>query len=630
MVAGRYSEAPMLAAKVTAGELPAVEERLPVEPKVVPPVESIGKYGGTLTIFAVSELPISDFLEPRHGSNLFRVPRNGIGIEPDLAADFEMSREEKSFTIFLREGLKWSDGTPLTSEDVRFVFEDMHMHPNVRTWGGLGVTAVDVIDELTVKLIKGGGLGILNLQLADWFGSDITSMQPAHYLKKWHIDYNDDAQTLAEEEGFDNWYDAMNSHYWWWPFKDPELPRLDPWVLKEFGTTQRVYERNPYFWRVDPEGNQLPYLDGFVSVIVDPEVNQLKISGGAADLSFVNTQLDNISLYKTNAERGGYDVTLYPGTMSTAFTLIPVLTQKDPVMRELAMDVRFRQALSVAINRDEMNEILAFGLGTPGAASPLPSASFYMEGWREHFAQYDPDLANKLLDEIGLAERDNDGFRKRPDGETLTLLLEYFGARLTPAFELITEYYADVGVKSIMKIEDPGLMNERRNAGEFFAWMHNAIWYPWSSERFAFMNAWVWSDEGGHAPPWGTWLGQKLTAVQEMLGEGVDVPPNWRWLDTPKDGELAGERPPDWWIEQADLEDEWLLTEMGSPEYVELGQKVYDFYVKNVFKIGTVGEIPKVLVAKKGLGNIPPPGYITGIDLGPRLMQTYQDQLYWK
>jgi peptide/nickel transport system substrate-binding protein len=539
MIAGKYSEAPMLAALVAAGELPSVDNRLPKEPKVVPPVESIGKYGGRLTLYATSDRGINDLQEPRHGSNLFRPPRSGLGIEPDLAAGYEMNREENSFTIFLREGLKWSDGHPLTSEDVKFAYMDMYLHPDVRVWTGNNITDVEIIDDLTVKLIRGGGLGVLDLMLADWNGSEIVSFEPAHYLKKWHIDYNDEAQEIAEEEGFDNWYEAMYSHYWWWPVKDVDLPRVDPWVLKAFDQSQRAYERNPYFWRIDEEGNQLPYIDGYVTQIVDAEVYELKVSGGAADIAFMSTQLENLSLYKTNAAAGDYEVILYPGAMSSAFTLIPILTQSDPVMRELVQDLRFRQALSVTLNREEMNEILAFGLGKPGNTSPLPSSSFYVEGWREHYAQYDPALANRLLDEIGLDEKDRDGWRLRKDGEVLTLLLEYFNPRLTPAFELIKEYFEDVGVRTIIKLEEVSILAERRTAGEFFAWMHSEIWYPHSGERMAFMNVWVWSDDGGHAPSWATYLSEKQIAVQEMLGKGVPLPPDWRRLKTPKDDDLG-------------------------------------------------------------------------------------------
>jgi hypothetical protein len=218
----------------------------------------------------------------------------------------------------------------------------------------------------------------------------------------------------------------------------------------------------------------------------------------------------------------------------------------------------------------------------------------------------------------------------RPDGETLTLFFYYFHARLTPAFELIKEYLEDVGLEIVIKMEGSALMNERRLNLDMSGWMHAAIWYPWSDERQAFMNVWVWSDEEGHAPPWYLWLPAKEAAAKKMLEEGEELPANWRWLETPEDDELPGERPPDWWLEQADLEDRWMATDMGTAEYRRLGQEVYDFYVENVIKIGTVGEIPNVLIVKKGLGNVPPPGYVEGLDLGDRLIHAYRDQFYWK
>jgi peptide/nickel transport system substrate-binding protein len=554
-------------------------------------------------------------------------------MEPDVAAGYEMDQATNTFTIFMREGLKWSDGVPLTSEDVRFCFEDMHMNPDVRTWGGIGVTGVEVVDDLTVKLIKDGGLGIIELNLSDWFGSQITSFQPAHYLKKWHGDYNPDAEKLAQEEGFDHWYGnggAMMSHYWWGPQKEVNLPSVSPFFLVQSSTTTKKYERNPYHFRIDPAGNQLPYLDGFTIAIVDQEVYQLKVSQGAADIAFTGTRLDNYSLYKTNEEIGNFNAVLYPDLMSSAYTLDFILTNQDPVIRPLINNLKFRQALSVAINRDEINEILTFGMGRTGNVAPLHSNSYYQEGWREHYAQYDPDLANKLLDEIGLDKRDGEGFRLGPDGKKFNWLVDITSNREVPLMELIKEYWEDVGVRTIPKLMEPGLQGERMAASETMMWVHPWDQYPHSSERFAFASVWHWSDDGGHAPHWATWLNEHNRAVKESLAEGEPFPVNWRTVETGKEDTYGGEKPPDYWIEAHDREDRWLLTSMGSPEYMELAVEVFDFYVNNIFKIGTVGEVPKVLVYKKNLGNVPPPGYITGYPLGPRLMYGYVDQLFWK
>jgi peptide/nickel transport system substrate-binding protein len=630
-VTGAYKEAPMLAAMVKAGTLPSLDQRLPANPKVIESVESIGKFGGQLSIYATADIPNQDLQEVRYGFGMLRIPRSGIGLEPDLAENFELDRAGNSITLFLRKGLKWSDGHPLTAEDVRFAFEDMHfMAPEVVTWGAAGVSAVEVIDDYTVKIIRGAGLGVLPLQLSTWYGSQTTTFQPAHYLKTWHIRHNPDADKLAKEAGREHWYQLLYDKYWWWPIKNTELPRADAWILKEFGTTQKVYERNPYFWRVDSAGNQLPYIDRVVFSIVDSEVYQLKVTAGAADLAYMWTTLDNLALYKANEAAGSFRTILYPGTMSTAYTILWIVTQKDPAMRDLVSNLKFRQAMSVAVNRAEMNEVLLFGMGKPSNPCPLPTVSFYQQGWCEHYAQYDPALANRLLDEIGLTKRDANGFRLRPDGQPLTVVVDYASARLTPALELVTEYWKKIGVNTATKLEDVSLMAQRRTAGEITAWAHQLRWVPPSGEREMFLNAWVWSSEAGHAPLWDQWLVAKQRAVQTIVGVGKPLPANWRRMDTPS-ATLPGEKPPEEWIAISELEEQWQNSEPGSAQYRELGARYIDFFIQHMYTVGTVGQVPNVVVAKSNLGNVVPPGFVSGYDPSwESFMMQWADQLYWK
>ena len=627
----KYKEAPMLAEMVAAGELPPVEERLPLEPKVIPPLESIGKYGGELHLLANAQNPLQDMQEPRHGANLYRVPRDGIGIEPDLAKGWEKSTEDNSFTVYLREGLKWSDGHPVTSEDFRFWLQDMIQNKTVTgLWGSFGITSVEVVDDLTVKLYKSGGIGFTDFQLADWFGSDMMCFWPSHYLKQFHADYNENAGKLAKDAGFETWNEYLQDRFAFWPIKNAELPRVDPWILKQFGTAQKMYERNPYFWRVDEAGNQLPYIDRLIVSIVNPEIYHLKVSGGEADIAYQQTDLENYSLYKSSAENEGCRVVLYPGAMSSVYTLGFGLNNPDPALRSILNDVRFHRALSVAIDRDEMNETLAYGLGVPGQASLLPSVSFYKEGWRETYAQYDPALSAKLLDEMGMDEKDRQGFRLRPDGEPFTLIIEYWHDRLTPALELIMEYFGDVGIKTVMKQEDSGFWSERLESGEMMISMHAQDWYPRSTERALLMNFGVWRDGAYHTGLWDTWWDAKADAVDETLAEGEERPANWWRIETSKDDELTGEEPPEWWLEQFELEQEFLRQEMGSPRYIEVGRQVFEYYMTELIKIGTFGEIPRPLVVKENLGNVPPPGYVAGYELNNQFMQAYADQFYWK
>jgi peptide/nickel transport system substrate-binding protein len=312
---GRYGEAPMLATMVKAGELPSVKDRLPEEPVVVEPIEGIGRYGGELIVYATGENIFGQDFQGMWGTSFFRQPRSGVWIEPDVAEGWEINEDKTAITVFMRPGMKWSDGAPLTSEDVRFTFEDMHFNENVGTWGSYGIDAVEVIDEYTIKLINNEGLGTNPLQMSTWFGGYATSMHPAHYLKKWHLDYNSEAEKLAKDAGFDNWYSYMRDHYWWAPLKDPDKPQIEPWQLVQFTSTGKLFERNPYFHRVDQEGNQLPYIDRMRIQIVDGEVYQLKVSSGAASIAYAQATLENLPLYKQGEAAGDYRTILHPGTM---------------------------------------------------------------------------------------------------------------------------------------------------------------------------------------------------------------------------------------------------------------------------------------------------------------------------
>ena len=254
-------------------------------------------------------------------SNLLQFTPDG-GIIPDLALSYELADDAKSMMLTLRKGAKWSDGEPFTADDIVFVFEDMHWHPDVETWAILsGVTRVTKIDDYHVRYEMDAPYPVLEVQLSAWPGSQWVSFHPKHYLKKWHINHNADANKVAKEEGFEDWTRAFHYHFWWNPKTDIEQPTMLPWKFTDFTTAVRTYERNPYYFQVDAEGKQLPYIDTVVSTLVDPETYQLKAVSGEADIAFMNTSVDNWTLYKQNESSGGYTVIGVPGVLSADFGL---------------------------------------------------------------------------------------------------------------------------------------------------------------------------------------------------------------------------------------------------------------------------------------------------------------------
>jgi len=599
-LAAKYHEAPMLRVKVAAGELPPVEERLPEEPKVLKPIAiaepEIGRYGGTLRVFATDNLPWGDLLEsPERGSYLLRMEMNGE-IVPDILEGYEVSNDEKTFTLYLRKGMKWSDGYPFTADDFLFKYEDMIKNNMVNTWSvDEPLKAIKKIDDYTVRFEMKEPYPKFPLTLIGWRGSEWVRFAPKHYLKKWHIKYNPKADELAKKEGFNHWWEAFNHHQEVAPTGDINKPTLQPWVFKKRTSTVRVFERNPYFYAVDEAGNQLPYIDRIVSTIVDSEVYQMKVISGEADVAFANLSFDNYPLYKENEEEGGYQVVLLPGMMGSNAPYFINLNHPDPVKRKIFQDIRFRQALSLAINREEINDTVFFDQGVPRQATIPSIARYYKPEWGEKhpYAKYDPDEANRLLDEMGLTERDKDGFRKRPDGKTLLLIVEFpTGGMWTPpiaAHELVKEYWEYVGLKVLLKPEEPSLLAQRRQAGV----------YDILSELESFPLEFYFHmmSPGAHierwAPKWFQWLEAK-----QAIKEGKQTLENLG-------GKLPGEEPPEEIKEFYDLQVKRAHSRYGSKEYMELCRKTFDFYAKKVVQIGTVGLVPNCYIAKKNLANVP-------------------------
>ena len=196
--------------------------------------------------------------------------------------------------------------------------------------------------------------------------------------------------------------------------------------------------------------------------------------------------------------------------------------------------------------------------------------------------------------------------------------------------ELVKEYFEDVGLKTTIKLEDGGLLDQRIQTSEYFAHVTPEPNQPWCSERQMFQLTWVWMGEAGQAVQWNNWIGSKQRALTATLEEGEKLPLNWRRLDFPEGAVIEGEEPPLYWIEQDELEDEWNQMQMGSPEYEETGQKIFDFYVNRLTRIGIVGEVPSVMIAKNKLGNVIPPGWVAGAPIAADYVQTWMDQMYWK
>ena len=599
----RYKESPMLAALVAAGELPPVDERLPEVPALFEPLESVGKYGGTLNSFSMDANPWHDLGdEPERGGYLGNFAADNQTVVGNLAQTVEYSDDRKTITVGLRRGAKWSDGAPFTADDILFMFHDMHWNEEVTTWGGSAfVKDVRKLDDFTVvyEADLGSPSPIMYYQMGQWFTSDWQGYHPKHYLEQYHIAYNPDADTLAKEQGFEDWTKLLYSHYWWSPMNDVEKPTMQPWMFTNIDTTVKVFERNPYYWKVDSEGQQLPYVDRILNTIIDSELYDIKIVTGEADFAWMNTSFENITLYKESEQQGDYRVVLLPGFHGSEAIFGINLNHSDPVEREINNDIRFRQALSLAINRDEINEVVYSGQAVPRQATILPSVSYFKPEWAASFAEYDPQRANALLDEMGLTERDRNGNRLRPDGKPVHLVIETavsVGATISSKlFELVQEYWKALGFEVTIKFQEAALWTQRRDSPE-----HGLMVAPlyFSTEVFAYTEPYYNVSRRQKDVSWGVeW--------RRWLNAKYDIEAGTATLDDFEGGKMPGEEPPDWVMDLENWDRESQKHLLGTPEYNSLRQKVHDWHARNLVVIGTVGMVPVPLIAKNSLGNVP-------------------------
>ena len=580
----KFGEAPMLAARVRAGELPPVEERLPDEPLVLNVLEGIGQYGGTLISADIGGGGDFNKLRALVGTvqTANRGPGNPHQLVPYIHKGFDFSADQKTLTMYLRKGMKWSDGQLYTAEDVMFWLEDWHMHPDysdswVKTNFG-PIARGEKVDEYTVRIHYSKPYPTLP-GWYEWWGGWYPRRYPKHYLAKYHPKYNPDAEKLAKEEGHESWVQAFNAHNAMGDIGagDIEVPVLAPWLHAEAGTTYATFERNPYHFAIDPAGNQLPYLDRLrIDLVADQEAYNLKAISGEATISGRYLTVNNLPLYKENAEKGDYEVLLWPRPAGAEAFYGFNMTHKDPVSRTIFQDIRFRQAMSLAINRDEINEVLYFGMAVPRQAAMDPENSFYKEEWATRFAEYDPERAKQLLDQMGL-KYDREGmFRLRPDGKTLEVqILVPFFAALVEITELVVEYWQEVGVKVDMRAVDQGLSFQRSGANEHDV----AVWLlRRTNESKGYMPANKFlSDEGYYAMPWYTW---------------------WQ------SGGEKGEEPPQEFKDYFELADRWFVT-ADKAERDRIATQLFDFASEKVLVIGTVGYAPVPVIPSNKLRNFP-------------------------
>jgi len=466
-------QAPALQEKVEAGELPSLAERLPEEPLVIEPLEEIGVYGGDYVQGCLNPqdyvIARAVFYEP-----LVRWDPDWTKIIPGLATEWETPDDGMTWIFHLREGVKWSDGQPFTADDILFWYEEItneDLYPSFPSKYSTknGPLTVEKIDDYTVQFNFLDPNGLFPALLAQKFDGMV--YKPAHYCKQFFPGYVDDEELSekAKEVGADAWYEAYEQ--WTDPTQNADVPVVWAWKLTPTSadSTQVIFDRNPYYWKVDTEGNQLPYCDRLVNVLCgDRESIVMMAVAGEISYQYHHiSELKNKPMYEENKEQGDFHVVdcTYPGMGDCILNFN--LTHEDSVKRQVFQNKQFRIGISHAVNRQEMVDIAYMGVGTPWQAAPLPESSFHDEEMALQYTEYDPDTANEILDEV-LPEKDSEGFRLGPDGEPFGIVCEIMSDRQAhiDSCNLIKDYLAEVGIRWENKVEDSRVIWDKLATGE--------------------------------------------------------------------------------------------------------------------------------------------------------------------
>ncbi len=456
-------ETPMLAEEVAAKKLPPVQERLPEPPLVVPmDGKSLqpGQHGGTLHMLIGRGRDVRMLVVYGY-ARLVGYERD-LSIVPDLLESFEV-QEGRIFTLKLRKGHKWSDGAPFTSEDFRYYWEDVANNKELSPAGPPGdllvegeAPKVEILDKTTVRYAWSKPNPDFLPRMAG--ASPLFIFRPAHYLRQFHKKYNPKvAEPDADGKPKRRWAQVHNREDNMYQFDNPKLPTLQPWMNTSKPPADRfVAVRNPYFHRVDAQGKQLPYIDRIVMQVAEGKLIPAKTGAGESDLQARDIQFNNYT--RTLLWRTG---------RGSQIALFPNLNVNDPVWREVLRDVRFRRALSLAIDRALVNQCLYFGLAIESNNTVLPESPLYRKDYQTRWAKYDRKAAARLLDEMGL-KRGLDGMRKLPDGRPLKIIAETAGetTEQTDVLELIRETWREVGIKLFTKPSQREVLRNRVFSGE--------------------------------------------------------------------------------------------------------------------------------------------------------------------
>jgi peptide/nickel transport system substrate-binding protein len=583
-----FGESAFLKDKIAAGELPPVAERLPKVPRVINTAAlggAPGVQGGSLRILIggqrdVRLIPINSY------SRLVGYDRK-LKLQADILESYTVE-EERIFTFRLREGHKWSSGDPFTVEDFRYCWEDVILNRDINKGGPPVDLLVEgkppifsVIDALTVRYAWERPIPDFLPRLASPI--PMVLALPSAYLKQFHKTYQaaDVLEQHIKKQRVDDWRGLHIKMSRQTRPENPDLPTLEAWCARTRPPAEQfIFERNAFFHRTDENGTQLPYIDRVVLNVSSPDLISAKTATGESDLQAGNLDFTDYTLLKSAEAVYPIEVMLWKRTLGSRVALIPNLNCGDEGWRKVLRDVRVRRAMSLALNRTEINKAVFYGLGQESANTVLPESPLFKPDYAKAFAAYDPAEANRLLDEAGLDKRDEEGIRLLPDGRSAHVVVESAGESTleTDLLELVVDYFRNVGLGLYVRVSQRDIFRSRAIGGEVVmsVWygLDNGVPTPEMSPAELAPTA----DDQYQWPVWGMYY-----ATARTKGEAPDMPEVQYLVD-----KLAA----------------WKMTTTDE-ERTAIWHDMLKHHAEQVFTIGTINGISQPIVRARRLRNMP-------------------------
>ena len=583
ILAAQYNESPSLSKLVKQNKIPTINQRLPDNPMVITPFDTIGSYGGILHRALKGPFDQNGW-RTITGDALFEWDFGQAKPILSLAEEYHVENNNKVHVVKLRKGLRWSDGKPFTADDLMFfhdaVIKNDELQSMLRNQGWAKVagnkTKLVKKDSRTVEFHFKTPYALFNQHMA-YYGDEM--LMPKHYMKQFHVNYTSSSNldSLIKKSGVKNWAQLFIQKYS--VFLNPDLPVMNAWKVNQaFPAKQMTTTRNPFYWKVDNEGNQLPYIDSIVvDLIEDGPAISLRAANGGIDFQYRHIRFSDLAILKDGENKGkGYTVNKWSDTTGW-FSLYTNQSHKDPVMRKLMQDINFRAGLSHAIDREEMNEIMYLGTGEVSHPAGLKGDPYFIDGFGQKFINHDVNKANNYLNKAGLTKKDSNGMRLRPDGKPLTLTISTYpfetGHSSVDGYEMVAGYWEKVGINTVVDLKERSLWtsyvrdNNHDIAGYLTAsvlWNINPTWYVPTS------NGCYWAPAFGKYYATGGKQGMKPNAINQKIQNLFNK----------------------------------LIVTLDENKNLELGQEILRIHSENVFMIGTVKTPFQPVIINNKLRNV--------------------------